>query len=206
MTLIEIAMVAGILMLVTAIAVPNLTNLTWLDLRTGARKLAGAIRYSYELSARKSIPYRMVLDLDERAWWMEGTGESVLLDREKAQVRDGALTHAAPRSRSRFVTRSFIEGGDMWKPKESPAFQAYGDMLSPKVTLPARVHIQSVWASHQAETVTSGQAYLYFFPSGETVQALIHLADEDGNVFHLQVDPLTGRVQTGTGEREEPRG
>jgi general secretion pathway protein H len=195
MTLIEIAMVVGIMVLITGLVVPRLTNLTWLELRTGARKLSGAIRYTYELAARKSTPLRLVLDLDERAWWVEGSTDKVLLDREKVQVKDGALSSEPSAREQRFVTRSYIESGEMWKPKDEPGFAAYGDMLSPKVVLPERVGIQGVWTAHQDELVSVGQAYLYFFPSGQTERAVIHLVDEDENIYSLQVEGLTGRVR-----------
>jgi general secretion pathway protein H len=195
MTLIEIAMVAAIMLLITAIVVPRVSNLTWLELRNGARKLSSAIRYTYELAARKSMPVRLVLDLDERSWWVEGSGDKVLIDPEKTSVKEGALSTEPSARSKRFVTRGYIESGEMWKPKDEPGFAAYGDMLSPKVVLPDGVGIQGVWTAHQEERVTAGRAYLYFFPSGQTERAVVHLMDEDENVYTLQVEGLTGRVK-----------
>jgi len=195
MTLIEIAMVAAILMLVTGLVVPRLSNLTWLELRNGARKLSGAIRYTYELAARKSMPLRLVLDLEERSWWVEGSGDKVLIDPEKIAVKEGALSNEPSAHAQRFVTRGYIESGELWKPRDEPGFAAYGDMLSPKVVLPDRVGIQGVWTAHQEERVTAGRAYLYFFPSGQTERAVIHLIDEDEHVYTLQVEGLTGKVK-----------
>jgi general secretion pathway protein H len=204
MTLIEIAMVSAIMLLITGIMVPRLTNLTWLELRNGARKLSSAIRYTYELATRKSMPLRLVLDLDERAWWVEGSGDKVLIDPEKIAVKEGALSTEPSAHEQRFVTRGYIESGEMWKPKDEPSFAAYGDMLSPKVKLPDGVGIQGVWTAHQDERVTAGRAYLYFFPSGQTERAMIHLVDEDENIFTLQVEGLTGRVRITPGFVEVP--
>ncbi len=43
--------------------------------------------------------------------------------------------------------------------------------------------------------VTSGPAYLYFFPTGMTERAVIHLADDSQNAYTLLVEGLLGTVK-----------
>ena len=47
-------------------------------------------------------------------------------------------------------------------------------------------------------------AHLHFFPQGWTEPALIELADDDGDVFTLEVQPLTGRVKVYDRTLEDP--
>ena len=51
-----------------------------------------------------------------------------------------------------------------------------------------------VWVAHQPEAYTAGKAFLYFWPSGLTETAAIHLKQVD-DVNTLLVTPLTGRVR-----------
>ena len=64
----------------------------------------------------------------------------------------------------------------------------------PKTELGGAVKFADVWVQHQPERYTSGKAYLYFWPSGLTEEASIHLAQSD-DVYSLVVSPLTGRVK-----------
>ena len=46
------------------------------------------------------------------------------------------------------------------------------------------------------DPVTSGRAYLYFYPLGQTEPAVITLTDASGeSVYSLVVHPITGKVR-----------
>jgi hypothetical protein len=46
------------------------------------------------------------------------------------------------------------------------------------------------------DEVTSGRAYIYFFPMGQTEPAIVHLSDAKGETFYsIVVHPITGRVK-----------
>jgi len=196
MTLIEISVVLLLIATLLAMAIPSVSNITRADLRSSARKMASTIRYAYDLAARKSSTFRVVFDLDERSWWIESSTDKFLLNREKTEVVDGALDQEADQDKKRrFVSRSFIESGEMWQPKKKATFSNFAGPLTPKISLPDSVAFQDVWVSHQTERVTTGQAFLYCFPTGMTERAVIHLIDEDDNPYTLWVYPLTGRVK-----------
>lgn len=196
MTLIEISVSLLLIAILMGMAIPSVSNITRADLRSSARKVASTIRYAYNLAARKNAVFRVVFNLDERAWWVESAAESFLLKREKTEVVDGALDlEAEEEDERRFVSRSFIESGEMWRPKKNATFSNFSGPLTPKNILPDTVFYQDVWVAHQTERVTGGQAYLYCFPTGMTERAVIHLIDEDGNAYTLWVYPLTGRVK-----------
>jgi hypothetical protein len=55
--------------------------------------------------------------------------------------------------------------------------------------------------------VTSGRAYLYFYPLGQTEPAIVTLSDPSGeNVYSLVVHPITGRVRIYNTEVRPPVG
>lgn len=196
MTLIELVITISLMASLVAVVAISANAIGGVDLKTAASRVAGTIRFTYDLAARKNSPFRIVFDLDEQSYWIESASEKFLLDREKADVRKGKQQAKEERERSsRFVSRSYIEGGQMWQPKARASFAAFAGPMSKKVKLPSHVVLQDVWVAHQSDTVTAGQAYLYSFPTGMTEQAVIHLGDDDQDVFTLQVEALLGRVK-----------
>jgi general secretion pathway protein H len=192
-TLIELMIVISLLGMLTALGVVSLGNVMDSNFRATASRLAATIRFTYDLAARKSETFRVVMDLDEKAYWVESAGSHALLDRGKAKVSSGKSSDDEARE-SRFVTRSFIESGDMWKPKARPSYTASTGPFTQKVTLPEEIVFQGVWVAHQTDRVTAGKAYLYCFPTGLTERAVIHLTNGDKDVYTVWVEPLTGKV------------
>ncbi len=196
MTLIELSITLLIIGLTLLVASLTLANITHANLRTSASKLAGAIRYTYELAGRKNAAFRLAFDLDKKAYWVESSSSEFLLVRDKEEVREGMIkAEDQQREHSRrFVTRSMFENGDVWKPKGPPTFAAFAGPLTKKQSLPDEISFKGVWVAHQKERVMAGMAYLYCFPTGMTERAAIYLTDTSNNIFTLMVEPLTGHV------------
>ena len=198
LTLIELVIVVSLLALIVTIVVPSVVNIIGANLRSTAGEVAGAIRFTYDLAARKNVPFRLVFDLDERAYWVESASEKYLLEKEKTAVSEGRLDEGdrkeEERSR-RFIDRSYIEGGEMWQPKGKPSFSAFAGRYTKKKPLPEDIFFQDVWVAHQEDRVTAGQAYLYCFPTGMTERAVIHIGDDAEDAYTLVVEALTGVVK-----------
>lgn len=203
LTLIELVITLSLMALVVAIVAPAVGSLTGVKLRTSASQLAGAIRFGYDLAARRNVTLRLVLDLDERAYWLEATGDPFRLEREKTEVRDGIALEKEEKKKSRFLSRAEIESGDFWQPRPPAGFVPLEGGELQKVVLEEDTFIQDVWVAHQSDRLTAGKAYLYFFPSGLTEKAVIHLGDEHQNAFSLLVEPLLGTVRLEAGYLEE---
>jgi general secretion pathway protein H len=66
------------------------------------------------------------------------------------------------------------------------------------------VKFTDIWVQHQPERYTTGKSFLYFWSSGLTEEASVHLAQGD-DVYSLIVSPLTGRVKI-VGDRADAPG
>ena len=199
-TLIELVIVIALLALMVTIVVPSVVNIFGANLRSTVSEVAGAIRFTYDLAARKNVPFRLVFDLDEQAYWVESSSEKYLFDREKTRVSDGRLDEDAEKEKERgrsrrFVDRSYIEGGEMWQPKGKPSFSDFAGRYTKKKPLPEDIIFQDVWVAHQEDRVTAGRAYLYCFPTGMTERAVIHIGDDAEDAYTLVVQALTGVVK-----------
>ncbi len=71
-TLIELSAVVFVLALIVLIGVPVIRSYTDLNLRTGAMRLSGSLRYVFNLSAfRRDLLYRIRINFKERRWYVE---------------------------------------------------------------------------------------------------------------------------------------
>ena len=82
-----------------------------------------------------------------------------------------------------------------FRPKRA-RFAAFQETALKPVTLKKKVIFRSVYTPRSTEPVTSGRAYIYFFPLGQTEAAIVELSDPEGEaVYSLVAHPLTGRVK-----------
>jgi general secretion pathway protein H len=201
MTLIEIGVALAVAGLMLAVAVPALSSVTRAQLRQRTGQLAGGIRSLYGSAAIGGHTCRLVFDLDANAYWSECARTNVRLSREGERSQHGARIAdreetLQPRENMSEEERTRLELA------QKSAFAPSSDV--PKTDLGGSVRFTDVWVQHQPERYTTGKSFLYFWSSGLTEDASIHLAQGD-DVFSLIVSPLTGRVRI-AGEREDAPG
>jgi general secretion pathway protein H len=195
MTLIEIGVALCVAGLMLAVAIPALSAVTRAQLRQKSGQLGGAVRSMYGAAAIAGRTCRLVFDLDANDYWSECAKGNVRLSREGERSQNGA--RVATREEELLADSTQRDGmseEDREKAAlaEKSAFAASTDV--PKTDLGGSVRFTDVWVQHQPERYSSGKAYLYFWSSGLTEEASIHVAQGD-DVYSLIVSPLTGKVK-----------
>jgi general secretion pathway protein H len=214
-TLIELTIALAIVALLAAASVMTVSSVTDANLRSAGVALSGAIKQSYDRAAMLQRSQRIVLDLDKQVWWIEFTESPFAIAKEKLSGEEGESAEAmkerleaAEKKKGRLSEfdddgkeeiRAMIEGGNarFFVPDEEL------DAGKPQV-LPGGISFARVWTGHQEKPFVAGMAHLHFFPQGWTEPALIELEDDDGDVFSLEVQPLTGRVRVHDRRLEDP--
>jgi general secretion pathway protein H len=200
MTLLEISIALAIAAGLVALIVPAIGNVARVQLRQKSGQLAGGIRSLYGASAVSGRTCRLVFDLDASAYWSECAQGSVRLSSEGERARGGAREA----TREEELLATVAQRGDAISEEErtraelarKSAFTATNYIE--KTELGSSVRFTDVWVSHQPERYVSGKAFLYFWPSGLTEMAAIHLKQGD-DVYTLLVSPLTGKVRIASG-------
>ncbi len=194
MTLIEIGVALCVVGLMLAVAIPALSAVTRAQLRQKSGQLAGGIRALYGAAAISGRTCRLVLDLDANAYWSECAKGNVRLSREGERSQNGARVATREEELAAETLRDNLsdEERERIALAEKSAFAPSNDI--PKTELGGSVKFTDVWVQHQPERYTSGKSFLYFWSSGLTEEAAIHLAQSD-DTFSLVVSPLTGRVK-----------
>jgi general secretion pathway protein H len=203
MTLIEIGVALCIAGLMLAVAVPAIGAVTRAQLRQKSGQLSGAIRSMYGAAAIAGRTCRLVLDLDAGAYWSECAKRNVRLSREGERSQNGV--RVATREEE-LLQETRTEGlseeeRERLELARKNAFAASADV--PRTALGTSVKFTDVWVQHQPERYGSGKSFLYFWSSGLTEEASIHLAQGD-DVYSLIVSPLTGRVKIASQRIDAP--
>lgn len=178
-TLIELLVAIGIVALMMGLSVGMIGGSFHHQAKNEVARLIGAIRYSYNEAASKNLYYRIVFDFEKQRYWVESSEEPFLLTPDSEEQKD-------KKSKKEEEESEEAEGG----------FTAEEEGPIKSVKLDESVRLKDVYVEHQEGLISEGQAYLYFFPRGQTEQAVINFSDEDEESFYsLVVEPLTAKCR-----------
>jgi prepilin-type N-terminal cleavage/methylation domain-containing protein len=214
-TLLEMLIVLALLGLVTVLAIGGVRRLAQSDLRGGAAKLAGAIRYLFDRASTTGKVHRLVFDFEEGKYWAEVSDDRFFMPREREteESREKDAEEIAKEEEEKKEAAERGQGAEEseydlidpsryqpteWKPKRAK-FDMFQEKALKVVTL-KHAKLAGLFTPRYREPVATGHGYLYFFPLGQTEPAVVHLSDEDGETFYsLLVHPLNGKVKVQAG-------
>jgi general secretion pathway protein H len=214
-TLVEVMVVIAIIAVVVGLGARGLRSLAKSDLRESSAHLSGAMRYLFDRASTTGKMHRLVLDMETDQYWAEVSDDRFYIPREaeseqamrrredreadEDEEEQKRLDRAAKNydNSSTPASSSFdlskLEVGD-FKPKRA-RFAAFKEVAIKPVKL-KKAKIRSVYTPRLTEPLTSGRAYVYFFPLGQTEPAIITLSSDDGPpIYSLVAHPITGRVR-----------
>ncbi|HXI60522.1 MAG TPA: prepilin-type N-terminal cleavage/methylation domain-containing protein [Polyangia bacterium] len=212
-TLIEMLVVMAIIGLMMASAVMGFRSLTKSDLRASTAHLSGAIRFLFDRASVTGKHHRLVLDLNDGRYWAEVSDDKFYIphdaeterdqrkreeDEAQRDVDDKKKAEEAQKRGNEFTGGSSFDPSKMevgdFRPKRV-RFAAFKETAIKPVTI-KNTKLVDVYTPRVSEPITTGRAYIYFFPMGQTEPAIIHLSDKSGESFYsIVVHPVTGRVR-----------
>lgn len=194
MTLIEMAAVLAIMALLVGLAVPTVSGITAVNLKNGAGNVSGTVRYMFNHASMSGSYCRLKFDLQGQTYSAECSDRPIYLSK-KAEIANFEgervdVEEEAKKSRFGLSEEEIKERMAM-----KPVYSNVRTNLLKSAKLPDGVRFDGVWTGHQSERFTKGSGYLYFFPGGYTERALIYIADEEGRVYTVIVNPLSGKTR-----------
>lgn len=213
LTLLEILVVIGILVLIMGLAVSGFSRIGGIRLRNETNKVAAAIRHTFNRSVSLGLYMRMIIDLDGESFSVEGSENPTFLRKKAADPGVDPDSAEADESES---TRKRKSGKGPGHGTEEPADSAKARMAARRAQfttddviglqkLEGGSAFDGVTVAGQTDPVTSGKAYIHFFPNGWVEPAVIHTTDGEGSFYTLEVSPLTGKVSNTAGKIDPPR-
>ncbi len=202
----------------------GLGALTGTKAKSSAAELAGVIRSLYDSAALSGKTCRLAFQLPDSRneaptrYWAECAAGNITTSRNRDEAIREEQKKRLERSSSQSPPTSALQptGFSTYQPslqdlmaQERDRVEAaarYSIYTAPEIKarqLPPSVKI-SVWTKHQREPVSSGTAYLYFFPQGFTEKAMLFVR-QGNNVWTITVQPLTGKAVVVGEQLEVPR-
>ncbi|MCB9665915.1 MAG: type II secretion system protein [Alphaproteobacteria bacterium] len=197
-TLLEVMVAVGIVLLMTVILVPSLSAVLMLEQRNAARKLALVYESLQHEAILRNRTFRVVYNLTEGTWHVEH-GDA------------GATVFSTSKAREEF--EDDVRGEDFDRlssdqqdiVRRQASFQQVGTVGT--VKLPDGTVFKSVYTPQYDEPVERGErhddddgpqiVYSHVFADGTAEYTVVQIVDEedDDEGFTISVDPLSGRVE-----------
>lgn len=204
LTLIELLVTIALISIVTTAVVMGSGALVNSRVRGAASMISGAVRLAYTRASATSRPNRIAFDLDESTVALEETSDTMLVQNNDAT---GGSEASTPDERAAMELAARILKGPQAPRARFKAIKAFGfdPDTSGGRSLGKGVKFRKIETGHSPDGQTSGKAYLYFWPGGQTERASIQLmpagADSLDVGLSLLVSPLTGQVKTSAGSK-----
>jgi len=219
LTLIEITVALGIVVLLFAAVVFGVGALTGAKAKESSTELAGTIRALYDTAALSGRTCRLVFTLpqprDEETpvtWRAEcaNSGATANAKRDE-ELREARSAKDKLKDDDRFrrldsdaaPTLQQLQEQEKERVDSAAKFSNFSNEDVVEKTLPSNVKIE-VWTQKQREPAKSGVAYLYFFPQGYTERAQVWVRQGD-NTWTLTISPLTGKTKIHNEDLAVPR-
>jgi general secretion pathway protein H len=202
-TLVEVLIVVALIGLLAGAAIFGSGMLGSSRLRSAATLVATGVRAGIARANSVGRPVRLVLDLEGERVLLEEASSSRML-REKGKPAGGAELATQAEQAAKAESERILEGPKAPRPSFQPV-PAFADAASGR-ELGAGIDIVQVETEHDEEPVTSGRAYVYFWPGGVAERAHVQLrraGEPDG--LTVIVSALTGRTRVERGRIDLPK-
>lgn len=180
-TLVEVLISMAIVVMVMAVGAPVLGRITYQRVNSQARRFVGISRTIRNDSILLSNVYRLVIDIDHSAWWVESQRRNQLISEE---------TEESHRKKEKNKKKTDKEG-------DQDSNFVLADKYSKKpIALPDNVQFDGVFKEKEGQ-ITKGIAYIHFFPSGFVEQSVIYLNKTGAQTpsYSIVIRSTAGRVE-----------
>ncbi len=211
--MIEIIIVVALMGLLMGTLVLGSGALIGANRRAAATLIVSAVRKGLAHANTTGKPVRLRMDLEaDRLILEESSSRSVLrmTDEQEEEAREEASEQDAGEvllAEVEAMADSILSGATPGGPEFSPITELGQDGDQPGRDLGGGIRFVRVQTEHDEDPVEDGEAFLHFWPGGQTERAVIQIAragaDEDDGLT-VVVSPLTGRAEIQRGFVELP--
>lgn len=199
MTLIEIIIVLALMALLMGTLVLGSGALIGANRRAAATLIVSGVRKGLAHANTTGKPVRLRMDLEANRVILEESSSRQVLrktdEQEEAEEAEKADAGEALLAEVEAMAESLLSGASTGGPSFSPIESLGQDGDAPGRELGGKIRFVRVQTEHDQEPIEDGDAFLYFWPGGQTERAVIQIAqvgDDDG--MTVVVSPLTGRA------------
>lgn len=223
-TLLEVITAIIVVGLMMGVTIPTVNSITNVKQRSAAQQVAGNIKHLYDRAILERIYIRLVIDLEQDAYWSESTKDPVFLalkpldvdrggiiirdeedekkqeeEEEKMIGQDSSILFDDPNN---YKWQGWTEFANKFR-KKRPQFSTYKTELTNRTALPDGVQFYKVMTEGVAKPVEAGQIFIHFFPNGFVERSALYLVKtsdlEDEELYPEDYEIYTVMVEPLTG-------
>jgi len=209
LTLLEILVVMVIISLVMGGVILGGGQVASARLKRTATMIAGAVRVSFLRASATAKTQRIVFNMDEHgdAIWLEESDLPMLVQSKDTTGTGGAQAATELEKKALEENERILKGPHPPRPMFHPikaelGFSDGSGAKGPRF-LDRGITFREIQSLHDDAPRTTGRAYLYFWPGGQTepsnIQIRIGHSEDPGDTLTLVVSPLTGKVTVKNG-------
>jgi type II secretory pathway pseudopilin PulG len=175
--------VIALIALISAVAIPSLSNVFRSSREEFPRHLAISLREARDRAMLQNKLVRLRLDFDGQQYWFEEAPANYL----KPKAVNNALSEREKDEQKKAEGEAFREVTELAKEKQKvPRGMKLFEVISPRLKQPQR----------------DGVADVYFYDNGNTDGATIHFEDEEKTRQSIKLHPITGQSKIVAGYEE----
>jgi general secretion pathway protein H len=200
-TLIEVMVAIGIMAVVSVGALSVISAIDGAKSRQAAGKVSAAVRESFDRAALSGSVHRLVFGLGEASMRLEVAQGFFTLP----ALSDSGPSSAQERAKARAEAEEELFEGLSDEAKAGlaalrtpPTWTPVDGPLGEGISL-GEVKILGFWSDAFERFQKQGDGLLYFFPRGETQDAVFWLGANDDDIFTVRVDGMAARLHTDFG-------
>lgn len=197
-TLIEVLVVLAVVTLLTGLTMLGSGAADSARLRRSSVLIASAIRVAYGHANATAKVVRLVFNFDQRTVGIEESSGQLSLDKNESAGGAQAATQAERKAMDE--ADQILKGPRAPRPSFRPV-KTFGFSVDKGLIgkpLERNIRFLQIETAHQDKPQTTDQAYLYFWPGGQTERASVQLSvggsTLDADVVSIVVSPLTGKA------------
>jgi prepilin-type N-terminal cleavage/methylation domain-containing protein len=195
-TLIELTAVVLIIGLLSTIAVPKLSAVTGMNLRSSATHIGGYLQAGYQQAGLRHERIRVRFDTARGLYWAERLEEPALavplLD-ENTKI-DDALRQFEDLERT-------VDASEEEKAARlDKAFKRIESATLKPEKLPSGIKIKAVYTSLEGKIQSGEMPWVDFPPSGFSPKTIVYVGTDAGDVYSVILPSLSGRPRIEKGE------
>ena len=204
MTLIEIMIVIILLAIVASGITYSFNALNRTYLRSACMHITAASRYAYNRAIARNTTVRLVFNLEDGTMGFEESEIPVTLARIGDERREFTHDQAEEEDDGPDVDSA---GVDPWAAAHArladtihptfgaSPFQSLRGATYAQRPLGGGIRITRLYTPHEEEFRDSGTGHIYFFPHGQTENAVVWVSDSNEHTYSVELHPLTGRTR-----------
>ncbi|MCB0411554.1 MAG: type II secretion system protein [Bdellovibrionales bacterium] len=180
-TMIEVMVVLGIVAAIVVMVIPRIGNQNT-EIKAAVRKMGVLAKECVNHSKLFGATHRIVIDLgdgfesnSQQSYWVEISTSPYLLPADKKDLFEKK------------------DDDDEEEKKKFP-FEMAARLTKEKKSLPGKLRFRSVEVAGLERPITTGIAYIHFFPQGLSEEAIIQLGVGDKLNWSILFHPLTGKT------------